>query len=572
MGFQETFRLLRGSQKYVGSQDVDMSVPYALETTTRNLIEGDRNLVLNLPDQYDREREESYIYRLYGKINPLVSNVISGCSYDDIMMSYHLYYNPIPLSDTEAVACGYPSAMFFDFVTNTELTSSHNYKELNSYKDNWVIYESYVYGHSDNVTMSWQFDAVTPNSGTFNSGDGIPFYVKNVKIQGKNALQCICEIEHGLSEGEYIVLQTNASISTTTNLIGLINNTIKLPIFSLGDEFFGNENKIFNILLNGTSTPINDNDFGVFKRLIDPSNSGETLSQYYTHIHKILTTSESYVLDKAGFERGIYQTKAKTFQANNSPTVGVEHHVVKNEFKSYLWNFDNDLDVGDYQDNLGRPLTDLYLSVFAVNETNIWKLRGAGIGIGWSWNFIPNGEIDPYPNSVVEPNLTTPYNLPQIGETFLGAFVEYNEGELKERVISEIYHKLTFNNDPTDQGYRIFYEEGASGTFDEVLGGYYYQPHHRIPIRKLSNTIMIETNYEYVPQHAVYSIYEELWRWREILPIGFYESDDNGVNYPFVNGCHYPYTNISFNIYPIIVDKDFGSPQIVTLPISDDCE
>ena len=198
MGFQETFRLLRGSQKYVGAQDINMSIPYTLETTTRNIIEGDRNLVLNLPDQYDREREESYIYRLYGKINPTVSNVISGCSYDDIMMSYNLYYDPIPLSDTEAVACGYPCTTFFDFITNTQLTSSHNYKELNSYKDNWVIYESYIHSHSHNVAMSWQFDSKTPNNGSFNSGDGIPFYIKNVKIQGKDCLQCICEVEHGL--------------------------------------------------------------------------------------------------------------------------------------------------------------------------------------------------------------------------------------------------------------------------------------------------------------------------------------------------------------------------------------
>ena len=572
MGFQETFRLLRGSQKYVGAQDINMSIPYTLETTTRNIIEGDRNLVLNLPDQYDREREESYIYRLYGKINPTVSNVISGCSYDDIMMSYNLYYDPIPLSDTEAVACGYPCTTFFDFITNTQLTSSHNYKELNSYKDNWVIYESYIHSHSHNVAMSWQFDSKTPNNGSFNSGDGIPFYIKNVKIQGKDCLQCICEVEHGLSEGEYAVLQTNSSISTTTNLVSQINGATQLPVFSLGNEFFNNEKKIFNILLNGTSPSINDDDFGVFKRLIDPNNSGETLSQYYTHVHKILTTSDDYILDKAGFESGIYQNKAKTFQANNSPTAGVEHHVVKDEFKSYLWNFNNDLDVGDYQDNLGRPLTDLYLSVFAVNETNIWKLKGAGIGMGWSWNFIPNGDIDPYPNTFVEPNLTTPYNLPQIGETFLGAFVEYNEWELKERVISEIYHKLTFNNEPTDQGYRIFYEEGVSGTFDEVLGGYYYQPHNRIPIRKLSETILVDDNYEYAPQHAIYSTYEELWRWKEILPIGFYESETNGVDYPFVNGCHYPYTNIFFNIYPIIVDKDYGPTQIVTLPISDDCE
>ena len=60
MGYQETMRIVRGSQRYVGSQDKDLMIPYNLENTTRTIIEGDRNLVLNLQDQYFREREASY--------------------------------------------------------------------------------------------------------------------------------------------------------------------------------------------------------------------------------------------------------------------------------------------------------------------------------------------------------------------------------------------------------------------------------------------------------------------------------------------------------------------------------
>ena len=63
----EILRIVRGSQRYVGAQDNNLLLPYRLESTNRTLIEGDRNLVLNLEDQYFREREESYTYRLYGK-------------------------------------------------------------------------------------------------------------------------------------------------------------------------------------------------------------------------------------------------------------------------------------------------------------------------------------------------------------------------------------------------------------------------------------------------------------------------------------------------------------------------
>ena len=67
MSYQENIRIVRGSQRYIGGVDKDIMLPYTLEATTRNFIEGDRNLVLSLEDQYNREREQSEIYRLYGK-------------------------------------------------------------------------------------------------------------------------------------------------------------------------------------------------------------------------------------------------------------------------------------------------------------------------------------------------------------------------------------------------------------------------------------------------------------------------------------------------------------------------
>ena len=122
-----------------------------------------------------------------------------------------------------------------------------------------------------------------------------------------------------------------------------------------------------------------------------------------------------------------FSKREKNFRDEDAPTLGLQHIVTKSEYKSYLWNFNNDLDVSDYSDNLGRPILDLYLSIFAVNETRIWKTKnGSPVGIGWDWNFKPTGIVDPYPNNNIEPNLTTPWNLPQSGDTFTGAFVEYN--------------------------------------------------------------------------------------------------------------------------------------------------
>ena len=46
----------------------------------------------------------------------------------------------------------------------------------------------------------------------------------------------------------------------------------------------------------------------------------------------------------------------------------------------------------------------------------------------------------------------------------------------------------------------------------------------------------------------------------------------NGTDYPFVNGAHYPYKNINFEIKPIVIDIDYRTPPFVVLPTADDCE
>ena len=578
MRYPESLHIVRGSQKYIGAQDKNLRIPYTLESTNRTLIEGERNLVLNLADQYVREREESYVYRLYGKINVLYDNVISGCSYDPLFVSNHLYYDPI-IPSASTAACGYPASSFFDFIPYTALTSAHNFQETKAKKDNWVIYESYIHGSVSDYPMEYTISSkddsgVVSYSGiTFQAGDGIPFFVENVKIQGKSGVKFTCPVNHGLNEGEYIVLQTTGTIATMggVNLVTILNGKTTLPIFSLGDETLGSEQKVFTVLLQDSTVTVTNSDFGVFKRLIDPSNVSETLSDYYVHSHKILTKPTDDVLDRTGFEFGIFSKREKNFRDEDAPTLGIEHIVTKSEYKSYLWNFNNDLDISDYSDNLGRPILDLYLSVFAVNETRIWKTKnGSPVGLGWDWNFKPTGIVDPYPNNNIEPNLTTPWNLPQSGDTFTGAFVEYNKWDIGERIVSEVYHKLTYNDILTD-GFS-FYDSGLDGnSFNEIQGGYYYQPHHRIPIRKLSEAPSIHDNFEFVSQYATYSNYENQFRWRDMLPIGFYESETNGVNYPFVNGAHYPYTNVIFKIKPIIIDKDYLTPPYISLP-ADDCE
>ena len=568
MSYGQPIRIVRVSQKYQGALDKDISISHTLENTTRDLLEAERNAVVNLNEQYFLEKEECTLYRPYGKISPLVDNTISGTVTDSKMLGFWTYYYPPAPLSTATEADGYPSISFFDFFTPTGMTTVHGYAEPTSYKGNWKIYESYVVSGNSFVEMEYYTNLPTDDGIAFVSGDGIPFSVSGVTINGKEALQFICPVDHGLLDGEYILLQDRPTINLigAVNQITQINGSELVPVFSFGSEHYGTENKVFNVILREPTAGWTDGDVGVFKRLSDPNNSAETTSRYYVHTHELLSNTDESVVDRAAFELGVYTKRQRYYREDQSPPFGSGHTVVKNQTESYLFNFNKDLDIGGYLDNLNRPLSNIYITILAANEPRLWRSSSSvnsnvtTAGIGWSWNFIPNGSIDPYPLNNYE-QLLTPNVIPQKGDKFLGAFVEYNEFELRERVVSEVFHRLTFNNNLINSG----------GTGDVIQEGYYYQPHYTVPIRKFSNSIVTYKDYRFVPPYATFSEYDNLWRWRSLLEIGFFDERDNGVDYPFVNGHHYTYKNINFFIKPD-VNKSALTDEIIGPLSVDDCE
>ena len=116
MTYQNDIRVLRGSQKYKGSLDKDITIPTPLEQTSRMLIETERNAVLNLNEQYYKERDESTTYRVYGKLKPLVDNVVSGETNDPLMLGFQTYYMPPTQSSVNTNGTGYPSISFLIFL------------------------------------------------------------------------------------------------------------------------------------------------------------------------------------------------------------------------------------------------------------------------------------------------------------------------------------------------------------------------------------------------------------------------------------------------------------------------
>jgi hypothetical protein len=157
------------------------------------------------------------------------------------------------------------------------------------------------------------------------------------------------------------------------------------------------------------------------------------------------------------------------------------------------------------------------------------------------------------------------------GDVVDGGIYEWNDYEQKERLISDISHKFTFNNNVFDIGC-------GNQCFNQL--GYYYQPHNKMTIRSFSDYIEIGsiTNIADVPDYSYFSTTYNSFIWRDLYTYGFKDGSGNGVDYPFLNGKHYPYSNYIFRIIPEgtnyieSVLNNYATLYGAAQPITDDCE
>jgi hypothetical protein len=102
--------------------------------------------------------------------------------------------------------------------------------------------------------------------------------------------------------------------------------------------------------------------------------------------------------------------------------------------------------------------------------------------------------------------------------------------------------------------------------------GYYYKPHSSLKIRAFSDYIeeAPASGVIGIPNYAFYSNLSNSFRWRDMYPYGYIDTADIGVDYPFLNGKHYPYDNYIFRLYP----EGIGLQNIseIEIPTTDECE
>jgi hypothetical protein len=594
MGNINETRIVLGSLRYKSAPETTIGIKQPLIQTFKEAIEFDRSINVELQQVFNDERQKSTTFRPTGKFTLLFKNSYSG-STNYVPLENNLYYLNAGLAanlqcisgSTNISWTGLPQYNEFDFIRTDYSVSGYTVPNINgevhrqfipksasSY--NWNFFMSYAFENDYNKTLN----AVEPKSGvnlTWVSGDGIPFVVDNNVNRGLNFVSFMCPIKHGVSVGEFIKLNFNyAGLDT-------------FQVFSLGDGTVGSDEYIVNIINVGfIGNTFNNGVVGTFKRIIDIENPNDTISEYYVRRHKILTNSGDAVLVNAGFEQNIFGKKKK-FESSGLTPNRESRVSISEGSQSYTLTFNSDIDVSQLLDNQKRPISEIFFSV-------IWKgyfglmfgyggYTGIKQGFGFNlplvngnpsnwWSLINNNSNTNFPmDSYTNPPLGN--NLGPGGSQLVfnyvkslkkndvldGDLCEWNDYDQIERTISNLFHKLTFNP-------FVF----RTNTNPANPFGYYYQPHHPLTLRVYSDYIEVGDKKEVagIPDYSYFSEKNGEFIWRDLYEYGYIDSNGLGVNYPFLNGKHYPYDDIIFRIIP--EGTNYIEQIVINDPVIDPCE
>jgi len=604
----DDIRIVLGSLRYKTSTDTDLSIPTPLVQNSKNLQEFDRSIDVNLAQLYDDERQKSTTFRPVCKFQLLYENAYTG-STNYPPLENNLYYineNVSLLQQCNASAGaiawqGFPQYHEFDFVRSdynvsgyTQPPNNHiNFVSRSASTYNWNFFVSYPYKNSYTKVLQY-YDGMSSTGKQWVVSDGIPFVIKKTDtfIKGNKVIRFVCPVKHGLSVSEF------AKIKIVVN--GVITTNDTFQVFALGDGMPGTDEYVFNIYDIGYSSGKFISGYnGTFKRIINYENPNDTTSKYYVLQHKLLTNVNDAVMVNAGFEQNIFGSKKKfespAYTPNNNKRVSI-----KEGAQSYSLSFNKDIDVSPLRDNQKRPITELYI-------TTLWKgyfgltLGDSSLKQGYEFNLplsplkfpsdwwvstntssnFVNENNQPYPLGTYQNPLGVKPSGQLIdfkyvlslneGDVVDGGIYEWNDYEQKERIISDISHKFTFNS--------FVFDISKTDAKENQLG-YYYQPHNKMKLRDYSDYIETGSvnNMADVPDYSYFSTTYNALIWRDLYSYGFKDNSGNGVDHPFLNGKHYPYGNFIFRIIPEGTNyiesslHNYATLYGAAQPTNDDCE
>lgn len=469
------------------NEDIHLNVN--LVNTNNTIPISDLSTIINSAEQEQIERNASFCYRLTGTLNVVASNVLFNISGDNS------YEQIIQLKDfdeeTETFVNDLQDVLleddgWFYFQTGTtcdkiylEPTPDKFYPLTNKGFSNWNLFVTYPY--------SGNLQTLTFNNVPLTDGIGVSS-ILSVEIDERLMTAIVCPINHGLEVGDIIFFESDIP----TGING------EYSVYHLGLDDGSYSYNIFIIDVNlSVYPPITLNTKLRFKKIING-----VYSSYYARSFRKLTGALDYEIYPTGFALNAYNDQ------------------------NFSFTYNTDLDLSDLTDYLGRPITELYLTIVKKETYNVsgelfWTNVESGID-----TMLINANYDINSLNSLNQNDSIEENVNGLtGDTIFGDIVEYNPLTLTENVLQVAYHRFNTIN-RRNEGF---------------LEGYIYRPHYKIQIKEFSEYIEESTNQnETVPPYAV-ELEGNKKIWRDIYSNSF----TNSADIPFVNGCHYLFANLN---------------------------
>ena len=577
-------KILLNKERSAESVNVNTKFNFNIENSNKPLPITDTSVVVSANEQAQIERRESTKYRFYGNISPLISNQI----YNDnvkIYINNNNQVDSIKIQSNDIFEqngwVGFYESSFYEPNNILQTNLKKSLCEFTTFDPDYNRLRFLDDDGKPNYKMMITYPASTKditlirNNSNITLADGIPIINQTtVTLNGRDYVAFTTAINHGLQKRDEINLY-NLTDNTGGNL-ALTNRSYN--VFKLGDDNNDKKNRTFVLDINPLEISFNMG-ISTIKRVVNDKES-----EYYVRVFSALTENYTdYDTYPAAYGTSYYYDKVAAF------------------------NFITDVDVDGIKDNLGRPLSELFLTVVKNDEdsennsiSNTYWLNKQSVMSGSDknrfWTKISGGFL-------TEKNINLNYNISAYGDSnyitssavwfenidesnsqFDGDIVEYNEDELLEKRLENVQHRI-------NTVYRENLEEIKNDGFTEnKREGYIYNPHSQIIIREFSsknpivdiqsiiNKFNIKEQSEIekykkindVPDYAT-EISPNIFKWRDLLEIGDIDGFGSGVDYPFESGAHYIYLNNRFYLKRQDPPCDFNiTSQLLTLPTDKD--
>lgn len=538
------------------SVNTDTYLKINIDGKERLLPPDEINHIVNVGERFNFERQNSEFYRILGTLNPTMTNALFDLD-DNSMANKFTWagFNSIDFLDESYPKDG-------DISDINDVNYSQAIKKSLIERDGWFGYKDPDTSHAGLCAF---FD-MEPKRERFSFvSDITPFHNPTAPPVNNWALTITypkeMDKQHNMVNGGLLIIEATTAEVSTRNMIAfgvgcLHNLNVGDMVKITGTTGYDGEHVVVR-------TGLDNGDLKPYYFVIDIPFTAGTVSggsrmkrmfggvesEYYFRLFRKIKTRNSPVIDIDD-----YETYPLAFSES----------VFGDKISQFVFN--EDIDISNLTDNLGRPLSELYLTMIKTDSNGVFGKVSSGLetpfipalntsGINTYLQTIPainkihNGGALPFQSHIPLESTVSTVSLDLYGD-----LVEYNINEVKETILADVSHRFNTNNRETI-GSPFTYVTGIGNTPTYAtinLGprqeGYFYKAHQLITIREFSSYVEQGDQFtEGIPDYAI-DLGDGRFLWRDLLDIGFNESNAAALNYPFVNGCHYMYDNYCFHV------------------------